>query len=223
MGLFSRKPKTTTDAFCSQFYDSFVFAPAIAGIDPWAAFCETNRNMIGEHDSAFLSVDLDRLMAELRTLRLEVFGIAWLHHVKDTFAPVQSDFTMRNLHDRGASDLWDGMETYNQATARSTSGGYDPKSATGRSYLTFLSQMRTSLFDSWVEQGFDPKVAARAANRLGSDVPWKANRTHTYLSFTLTDRLAVEIKEEARVAILAVIDGFYGGAKEAIQEVRITE
>jgi hypothetical protein len=117
--------------------------------------------------------------------------------------------------------LWELMETYNQATARSTTHGADPESRSGRARLTFLNQMRASLFDEWIAKGFDGGAVARAANRMGSEIPWKARSTHTYLSFALTDQLDVEINEDARLSIFSIIKGFYDGAKESIKEVKI--
>ena len=115
------------------------------------------------------------------------------------------------------------MENYNQATARSTTGGHDPNSRKGRDYITFVNQMRVELFDNWVKLGYDPKAVARASNRLGSETPWKSKRVHTYLAFALTDKLDCEVNDEAMFRISAFIQGFYAGASEAIKEVKIVE
>lgn len=223
MGLFSRKRKISTIEFCTEFYNQSIFSPDIGGMDPWKTFCETFYKSIAEVDPAFGKVDISALISELRALRLEVFGIAWLHHVNDKFAPGQSEFTKHYLEENRIADIWESMENYNQATARSTTGAHDPNSRIGRGNLVYLNQRRVELFDEWSKLGYDPKAVARMANRLGSDTAWKTNRVHVYLSFALTDQLKCEVNDEARPRILAIIQGFYEGSSESIKEVKIMD
>ena len=178
MGLFSSKRKTTTEVFSKEFYDQSVFAPNIAGSDPWFLFCEGSQKMIAASDHRFNQVKTDSLMDELKALRLEVVGLAWLHQVKDKFAPVQSDFTKRYLESKGAASIWQMMEAYNKAVARSTTLGVDPNTSGGRARITFINQMRAGIFDEWYKLGYDPEAVARAANRLASDVAWKTKAVH---------------------------------------------
>lgn len=223
MGFFSRKRKVSTEEFCTEFYDQSVFSPDIGGVDPWKTFCETSYRSISEVDSTFRQVNLSAFTSELRSLRLEVFGISWLHHVKDKFAPVQSEFTKRYLEEHGVSDIWESMENYNQATARSTTGGDNPTNRLGRGHIVFLNQMRVEIFEKWIKLGYDPKAIARVVNRLGSGTAWKSKRVHTYLAFALTDKLDCEVNDEAIFRISAIIQGFYDGASESIKEVKIVE
>jgi len=223
MGLFSRKRKVSTEEFCTEFYDKSIFSPDLDGVDPWEVFCETSYKSIAEADPTFGQVDISALISELRALRLEVFGIAWLHHVNDKFAPDQSEFTKLYLEKHGLADIWESMENYNQATARSAKGGNDPNSRRGRGYITYLNQFRLILFEKWVKLGYDPKAVARASNRLGSETPWKSTRVHTYLAFALTDKLDCKVNDEAIFRISAIIQGFYEGASESIKEVKIVE
>lgn len=223
MGLFLKKRRVSTEEFCIEFYDQSILSPDIGGMDPWKVFCETSYRSIVEVDSTFGQVVLSVFISELRALRLEVFGIAWLHHVKDKFAPGQSEFTKRYLEQHGIADIWESMEVYNKATARSTTSGHDPNSRTGLGYLTFINQFRMILFEKWVKLGYDPKAVGRAANRLGSDTKWKSKSVHVYLSFALTDQLECEVNDEARSRILAIIQGFYDEASESIKEVKIVE
>ena len=223
MNWFSSKPKLSAEVFLRGFYDTNLFPESDIGGAFWESFCRGAQNTVAQCDPAFSNVDATLLRDEMLALRFEVIGIAWLHRVKDRFAPGHSDFTCRYLEERGQSAVWERMEPYNQAVARSTSGGHDPKTRSGRGYLTFLNSMRTQLFDEWVRKGFDPKIAARAANRIGSESPWKANRTHSYLSFALTDRLSAEVNHAARLAILTLISGFYNGASDEIAKVKIIE
>ena len=113
------------------------------------------------------------------------------------------------------------MEPYNQAVAKAVVGGSDSNTRTGRAYITFINEMRSRLFDKWVVTLSDPKDAARPANRIGSDVPWKAQKTHVYLSFELTDQLQCEVNEEARMNLMTLIQGFFNGASEELGKVKM--
>lgn len=221
VGLFSQKPRVSIKEFCKGFYDEFIFPPNIGEVNPWEAFGEMSYKMVLGADPTFKTVSLSSFTAELRTLRLEVFGIAWFHNVKDKHAPAQSEFTKHYLEEHGFTDIWESLEDYNKAVARSTTGGHDPDTRLGRASIVFLNQMRSALFDEWVQTVSDPKNAARAANRIGSHVSWKSMRAHSYLSFALTDRMQCEVNEEARTRIVAIIQGLYDGASEAIKAVKI--
>jgi len=222
MGLFTQKRTATTVEFCSAFYDE-AFYSVVGGVDMWKVFAEKSHQMIAEADSHFKQVNFPAFISELQALRLEVFGVAWLHCVKDKFAPSQSAFTKLYCEEHGRADIWEMMVNYNQAIARATAdhGGRDPNRRMDRAQIVFVNNMRASLFDKWIALGYDPESVARAANRIFCENPWKSYRTHMYLSVVLTDQLKCEINEEARSRVIAVIQGFYAGAAEAIREVTI--
>ena len=221
MSLFSKKRKASTEEFCKEFYDQYVFAPEISGSDPWQLFCETNYRLIAEADPSFRRTDLTLFMSELRAVRLEIFSLAWQHYLKDKYAPSQSHFTKHYLEVLSDEDIWSSMETYNQAIARSTDGGHDPSTRSGRAHRVMMNELRMGKFKEWQNMGYDPVVVARAANRLGSGPAWKSRRVHTYISFALTDQLQCEITEEARYGIIATIQGFYDGSSESLRTVKI--
>lgn len=221
MGLFDRKPKVTVQQWCNEFYSNGVFAPPIGGADPWQVFCSSVRDQVAQADPAVSRVDDQILSDQLLALRLEVVGLAWIIRVKDDFSPKQSQCTQEYLAHHNHDQYWEMMEPYNQAVAKATVGGSDGSTAAGRAHITFMNSMRTQLFDKWVSTVSDPKHAARAVNRIGSDVPWKGQKTHVYLSFALTNQLQCEVNEEARIRLMAVIQGFFDGASEELKKVKI--
>lgn len=221
MGMFDRKPKISIQDWCESFYSNYVFAPPIGEADPWQLFCNATRQQIGQSDPTFSGVDASALSDQLLALRLEVIGIAWILQVKDDLSPKQSECTRLYLLNHNQERFWEMMEPYNQAVAKSTVGGSDSSTRTGRAHITFMNSMRTQMFDKWAARVSDPKDAARPANRIGSDVPWKSNKTHIYLSFALTDQLQREVNEEARKGLMAVIQGFFDGASEELRKVKI--
>jgi len=221
MGLFDRKPKTSVQDWCEHFYNNYVFVSPIGGADPWRRYCDLARDQIAQSDPTFSGVEAVGLSDQLLALRLEVIGIAWIMRVKTELSPEQSECTRQYLLNHNQERFWEMMEPYNQATAKSTVGGNDPGTRMGRGHITFMNLKRTELFDKWAARVSDPKDAARPANRIGSNVPWKSHRTHVYLSFALTEQLRCEINDDARKGLTAVIQGFFDGASEELRKVRI--
>ena len=221
MGLFDRRPKVPVQQWCEEFYSNQVFAGPIGESDPWALFCSSAQDQVVQADPSFSRVDADILSDQLLALRLEVIGVAWIMRVRDDLSPKHSQCTKQYLVDHNQERFWEMMEPYNQAVAKATVGGSDGSTAAGRAHVTFMNSMRTQLFDKWSATMSDPKHAARAANRIGSDVAWKSHKTHIYLSFALTDQLECEVNEEARKGLMAVIHGFFDGVSEELKKVKI--
>lgn len=176
MKFFNRKPKARPDEFCRDFYNNQILHPNIEGLDVSSIYFDTVRQSVIEADSSFASVDLQLFTDEMTVLRFEVFGIAWLHEVGDKLVAAQSEFTKEYLEKRGELDIWESIEPYNQAVARSSTLGQKPDTASGRAYLVFVDSMRMQLFEKWHKQGFDPKCVARAANRLSTEEAWQKSQ-----------------------------------------------
>ncbi|MCD6101497.1 MAG: hypothetical protein J7J77_00375 [Candidatus Cloacimonetes bacterium] len=221
MGLFDRKPRISAQEWCEYFYNNYVFSPNIGQANPWQLFCDAAYQQILKSDSTFSVVDVSDFSEQLLALRLEVIGIVWLFHVKDDLAPKQSECTRLYLLKHNREGLWDMMEPYNRAVAKSIVGGNDSNTRMGRAHIVFMNSMRTQLFDKWTTVISDPKDAARPANRVGSNVPWKSHKTQAYLSFALTDQLQCEVNEKARKGMMAIIQGFFNGASEELRKVKI--
>jgi hypothetical protein len=160
MGFFSRKPKVRLDEFCREFCDTHLLHADVAGI----------KRSITEVEPRFAAVETERLMAEVTVIRFEVFGLAWLHQQGDKRAAEQSELTRLYLEESSRTDIWEAMESYNQAVARSSTLGKTTETPGGRAYLAFVNRMRADLFDAWSALGFAPVSVARAANRLSTDV-----------------------------------------------------
>lgn len=227
MKFFNRKPKVRLDVFCRDFYDNQILHRVIGGlsvIDGMSVgeiYFDAVRGYVTEADSSFASVDLQMFAAEMVALRFEVFGLAWLHEVGDRHAAAQTEFTQRYLEEHGKLDIWESIEPYNQAVARSSTLGQKPDTPSGRAYLVFVDGMRIQMFEKWSEQGFDLKCVARTANRLSTEEAWKKNLTPGFLMLTLCDRLSCEVNEEAQFRLITTIIGLYNGTKEVLGEVKI--
>lgn len=221
MALFSRKQRVRLDVFCREFYDKNILTPAIAGMNVGTAYFETAKRSIAEVDARFAAVDSKRFFSEMTLIRFEVFSLAWLHQLGDKQAAAQSAFTKSYLEERGRAELWDTLESYNKAIARSSTLGHTSETPTGRAYLAFTNSIRMQLFDQWHKQGFEPKAVARAANRLSTDVAWEKGLTAGFLMLNLCERLGCEVNEEAQFRLVAIIRGFYDGVCEALKPIKV--
>ena len=221
MWFFSRKERVRVDAFCRDFYDTHIMKPILRGVDLGATYCETVKRSIAEVDPRFAPVDPQAFASEIRLIRFEVFGLAWLHQLGDKYAAAQSAFTKSYLEDTGNQDLWHALESYNQAIARSSTAGYSSETAPGRACLAFRNEMLFGLFKKWNAQGFDPTAVARAAGRLFTGTPWKKGITPAFLMLTLCARLGCEVNEDAQTRLVGIIRGLYDGARQAMKRIRV--
>lgn len=223
MGLLSRKQKVHLDVFCREFYDKlFFFNPVVAGVDVGDVYYETLKRSISEVDEKFAVVDPKKLSSEMMLIRYEVFGLAWLHQFGDKHAVPQSAFTKSYLAEQGREDIWNALEPYNQAIARSSTLGQTGETAHGRAYLTLLDRNRMHLFERGHSQGIDPEAVARAANRIFTDVSWKDGLTGGFLMLTLCEHLGCDVSEqEAQVRLVAIIRELYEGFRGALKLVKV--
>jgi hypothetical protein len=244
MGLLSHKPKVSIEEFCRQFYDSFVFNATIGGVDLNEVLCKTFFDSIVEADQSFAEIDRDKFRNEMIAIRMELFGLAWLHKFKkEELAISQSLFTRRYLEENGRIEIWEAMGAYNQAIARSsiTTVKQDPD---GRRRFTqidddlLVARMNKARFDictKWAESNL-PKpelmtekdkitlaCAVRVANRFGVDAKRFSSITVPLLASRLADRLGcdISIDFDALFRLGAFIFGFYEGAKEGLRDANI--
>jgi len=222
MGFFDRRPKASVAGFCQRFYDQSILAQ-IGPVDAHAALAESDLRSLVEADASFAGVDQGAFTLELAAVRFEVFSLAWLHNVKDKFAPSQTAFTKVYLHQRGRTDIWEAMLPYNKAIAQSATNGCDSSTPAGRGILTFVHSFRADIFITWQKQGYDLEAAGRATNRLCTDVAWKERVTAALVATVLSRAVGVDPNEAALLRATAIVIGFYNGAAEAIGQVRIQE
>ncbi len=215
------KLEVRIEKFCREFYNKNILTPVVGGVDLGDTCIETVKNSIAQVDGQFAEVDSRLLHNEMTLIRFEVFSLAWLHQAGDRHAAAQSECTKRYLESRDREDIWEALEPYNRAVAQSGALGHTSQTASGQTYLAFLDSMRAMLFDEWKKQGFDPKVAVRAANRLATDVAWNSGFTTGALMLTLFDRLGCYANDEAQFCLVAVIRDFYDESHAAIKQILI--
>jgi hypothetical protein len=222
MGLFSRKQKVQLEALCCDFYDKNILNPVIAGVDAGRTYADTVIRSVAEVDAAFAVVDLDCFNSEMMLIRFETFALAWIHQLGDKHAAAQSSYTKTYLKEKDRENIWEGLVSYNQAVARSSTLGLTSDTPMGRAYLAFTNKMRADLFDEWHKRGFESDAVARAANRVGTNVAWEKGITAAFLMLTLCDHLGCQLNDEGQFRLVATIGGLYDGARDTMKPVKIT-
>lgn len=149
---------------------------------------------------------------------MEMIGIAWTQWSKPEIALAISKFTKQFLSDVGRSDIWETMSDYNQAVAESATYGATFKSRIGRTKITYINVTRSDFFDAWYEEGYEPDVIARVANRFGSKVNrWRrgrrAGKTLSLLAFQVTRRLDIQGSILIWELLTLIAYGNYKGAR----------
>jgi len=243
MGLLSHKPKVGIEEFCRHFYDSFVFNATIGGVDFNEVACKTYFDSVVEADQSFAEIDRDKFRNELIAIRMELFGLAWMHKFKkEGLAISQSLFTRRYLEENKQIEIWETMGEYNQAVARSSitiikqdSDGRRQFTQTNDSLVAMMNKARFNICTKWAESNL-PKpelmtekdnitlaCVVRVANRFGVDAKRFSSITVPLLASRLAARLEcdINIDFDALFRLGAFIFGFYEGAKEGLREANI--
>lgn len=110
------------------------------------------------------------------------------------------------------------MGEYNQKVAHSVTYGIDRNSRLGRGKFAYMNSMWQQLFNKFYEQGHDPESTARVVNRL----LWRKDIIgFALLAARLICRLDFGDSKEVMDPLTVITHGFYVGAKEALDDVRL--
>ncbi len=180
MGLFSRKPSISIEAFCQDFYDRF-FDPKIAGVDATLVFFDTAFDHVAEADRLFAKVDRVLFSREMTALRIELFGLAWMHYFKakklDKYSLREISFTKKYLESTGKIEIWDIMLFYNKAIAESGNLLATGKRAR-RAWIASTAHLKMDLYGKLrTETENDKDCIAPVLNRFLTDVVWERKIT----------------------------------------------
>lgn len=227
MGIFSRKQEVNLEDFCRDFYDNQILNPSVGGVDAKDVLYSTIKTHVTEVDPRFTGVDNKKLWNELTILRFELFALAWTHKfISGKPVLIQSDFTRRYLQEKSKEDLWNGMKSYNNAIDGATLHWL---TNLGKVNLGFNYRMREDLTAKNVTEAKEFGIKnddsiERANQRLWSENAWKQKMIIGVLVFTLCERLGIDLKElneEAQFRLATVIYGFYEGARQSWENVKI--
>jgi len=214
MGLLRRRPKQGIEDFCRVFYDQ-VFQPITNSTALDSSSWKSAFDSIVQDDQSLAGVDRDTFYQEMTALRIELFGLALTHYLKDEkYSLREITFTKKYLEEKGQLQLWDTMLEYNQTIARI--GSETAKAIS-------LLEVRANLFKKWTQAGEDPQCAARVANRTGTEVAWDKQITLKHLVTKFGDRLGCKMKlnQEAVDRLEKSLFASYISAREAMRSVSL--
>lgn len=221
MSIFGRKPRIQLEMFCTDFFDNQILSPQVAGIDMGKVFVDSIKKSICDVSPSFETVDEEHLKAEIMLLRFETFSLAFLHTFGPETAHYESRFTKEYLTLRGRDDVWDDLIDYNQMISKSVVYEFDANTSDGKLSRVRVDKMRMDEFSKWLNTGFEGESVARVVNRMGSEKSWEKNITPQLLAWKLSQRLQCEETEGGQFGMSATIYGFYEGARQAMEGVKI--
>jgi hypothetical protein len=218
MSIFSRKKKVNLTEFCTAYYDEFFFGKT--------EVAETYYSLISkkivEVDSDFQKVNNSNLANEILILRLELFSLAWFHKFGHKYSIEQAVFTKTYLTNKGLISIWEAMEPYNQAIAKSALHGYTSDTISGRVHILDVNKTRVDLFKKYHSEGVDNKCIARSLNKYGTQPSWDSlSITLHYLAYSFFLHFNHEANEESTFTFVAILKGFYEGSKQSLEEIKI--
>ena len=229
MGLLSRKPKRGIEDFCQDFYDSQLFHAVISGVDLAEGFWERTFMLIAEADPSFESVDRAIFRREMTALKLELFGLAWMHCFRtrgNKYLVPQSVFTRDYLYQHGQQEIWEVMWGYNRAIADSREFDTTGKRR-GQGRLVFMDSFRLHFINGLAKDNANDEYlacVARVGNRFFTGGQSHKEVPIGTLTVALVNRLGCDLNylNNKAVSLLAgAIFGLYKSAREDIQRVDI--
>ena len=233
MGFLNRRPKISIEEFCQQFYDLQIFHAIIAGEDVWAGFLGVIFKSVAEVDQSFAITAPTVFKREMAALRIELFGLALMHHLQlEEHCLRELVFTRSYLEQNGQLEIWDIMYEYNKTIARAMElPSREPvrrvftplasEEVIQKIHLGFMHDLRTDLSNKCAKTGADPECSARVANRLSTPDTWTNRTAIEVLTDTLVQRLGCQLNTEALLRLRAVVFGLYKGAKGAIESTNL--
>ncbi len=218
MGLFSRKPQVRLETFCTNFFNESILSRP----DLVKTYAGVVKSSVLAKSPSFGSVSDDLFLREMMVLRFETFALAILHQCGEKVAQHESRFTKHFLEQRDRGDFWKDMLEYNKAVSDATYSEFDPRTSWGELKQLKIAHSRLDACTPWLAAGFEMETIARVGNRSHSEKSWKLVVGGYHLAMRLTERLGCNISDEGLFVLAASIHGMYRGAKDAINEVRIT-
>jgi len=229
VSFFSKKQEISLEDFCRDFYDNQVLNPKIGvGIEVSNVLPEMFKEKIVEVLPEFENISLQKIKEEITILRFELFALAWMHSFGDKLAVDQSIFTKNYLHEKGRDDIWNGMEHYNRAISHSVT------SELSKLNQAYIYKMRAGLYDKYAdiaEKNGMPSTGiglGLAISRISSEKAWKKGGTPYFIMLKLCHNFSLGYgknyygpNKEAQFRLITFIKGFYDGAKQSWDKVKI--
>lgn len=219
--FFNTKKKVRLSIFCCDFYDRTYLSPKVGDLDFGNIHNKLMKEQICAADHKLENLPLEIFESEILKIQFETFAVALLHQFGSNFAMQNSIITRDYLYRNNRKDIWQGMKAYNAAVAGSTMYGIGRNSASGREKITALNIKKRDLLLKLSNEGFDRECIETVINRIGTEDAWNKNASINYLTSAFSFGIKLELNEEAIFTLSAFIFGFYQGAKNSWEKIRI--
>lgn len=234
--VFTTKKEVGLEDFCRDFYKN-ILDGTLHGVNVNETYYKGFKDFIVEVFPDFSSIDPNKLKEEFTVLRFELFALAWQDSFDEDLSVAQNVFTMRFLEEKNKKDIWDRMGRYNGAVA----SGIRKATCMNQRDSEILDSDRFGVKQRYAElaikygvnleeqKGLD--VIIRMGSRIKSNKAWKDGQGMIayYLSLTLlrilgyTDAELEKITDNQNISVrlMTIMKGFYNGAKESWEDVKI--
>ena len=232
-----QKKEVKLEDFCRNFYNKNILGGTIHGVDVNTTYYKGTQDFIGEVFPEFLNVDFEKLKEEFSILRFELFSLALFHSFGEDVSVSQSVFTMHFLEENNKQDIWKRMQRYNSAIAsgvrKSICNSENDNKRLDLDRIKIITNhlgkkvnLNKNSFN--VEEKNYTEAINRVGARIKSEKGWNDSSILYFLTFTMLRNLGFTDDEIVKVSngkpfghIMNVLNGFYNGAKESLEDVSI--
>lgn len=160
-------------------------------------------------------------------LRFELFALAWTHkYIRGLVVISQSVYTKHYLHEKGKDNIWSAMYDYNDMIGIAT---LDWLAKLGKINKVFNYNMRKELIAENIEGAKELEVnmddsIERVNNRVWSENAWRQKFILNPLIVSFCHHLGLnplELKKETMFSLAIFIRGFYDGAQQSWDKIKI--
>ncbi len=242
MRLFRKITKVSIGDYCKDIYDNMLRADA-STTDMGKDIPSVVYDSIVEADTSFQAINRSLFCTEIQTIQLELFALAWMDNFKqDNYTIPQSIFTYYYLKEKGKLNIWDAMERYNLAIAKTATMTANEQPMTGettigRATITMINNVRSELFKRWAQSNLKDSgkptkdernlltCVARVGNRLGVDIQ-KHNqlgnrRIAALLLFRVGWKKDADLSPEAGYRLAVATLSMYEVPKKDLQKINL--
>lgn len=235
LNLFRGKSKVDLEQLVNGYHLAQISEPVILGIpispNDWRAVFE----YIKVVDPSLGKVNKNIFVQEMIALTLELFGLAWIHHIQSEKPCIrEAMFTKAFLEENKLKKIWSAMSLYNRAIARAYEAMpavvetdkrvLQPLASEAKVYQSskkFNRNLRQNFLKQYTIEGFDSACVKRIAYRLGTEDGLQGRPLFEILAEVFTQCIKCNLNVEGKFRIRCIAEGLYKSAQETIRSVDV--
>jgi len=223
LDFFKKKLKIDCDSLSLKFFEENLFQRINISSNISLPNFEAIKQRIEETDRTFANVSNQDYMNEIIAVRFEIFALAWFRTFGEKNAIRNSVFSKAFLMKEDRKDIWENSINYNKAVADAAIYSKSSMHSIERGHLSFVNRMRVSLFNDYIDKGYDSECVARVINRYFKEVASHKGITYQLLINTFCSRLNCELNEQAKLQMISSFRGYYNEAVQYLSTFKINK